>query len=420
MIPNIERHVIISPNLIEIPDPITLGSYDDIERSRKYVESLKERYIDCFPIGGFQIGTRRIVPQGEIYQDLLKIPSFRRLSNIKQLGMIGVFSSVGTDGQVDMCSYQSRGDHSFDVPIRLEISCRLNSFDEYHVNLSLTSGALHDIYIPAFSDHGKFVDPEKLDEEENIELILSDQDIMAYLKKFGVDARDVIDTVRGKYPIIGQMLNSKGLDIDQIAYTIMDCDHVHYLTACPDQPDIFIGYRLDPSVRDLHESLDEDGKNVFFLNPRAVRKMLYLKAWLYKNHYLSGSNRAREVFLQHELKKHTPGKITAEQVRRMEDWQFKNFLEEMNRSLYKRFLSVDSDSFREIARIRDVGEEEVRKDYGEKFLVKKQKRFNAGTSTLVKRSHKIMPFSQAFPKDAQILEDMADSCEYVGVYRADL
>ena len=420
MIPNIERRVIMSPNLSEIPDAITLGSYDEIERSRKYVESLKDGYADCFPMGGFQIGTRRIVPHGEIYQDLLKIPNVRRLFKVRQLGMIGVFSGTGTDGQMDMCSYQNRADHSFDVSIRMEISCGLDGFDEDEINLAIASGALHDIYTPAFSEHGKFVDPEKLDEEKNIRLILSNQDIMAYLKKFGINPHDVIYAVKGSYPVIGAMLNSSGLDVDQIAYTIMDSDHVHYLTACPDQTDLFIGYRLDPAVRDLHESISNDGKKVFFMEPHAVRKMLYLQAWLYKNHYLSGSNRAREVCLQNELKKHRAGKVTAEQVMKMEDWQFEDFLKEINDKLYSRFQSVDSDSFQEIARIRDASEEEVRKEYGGKFLVKKQGRFNPGTSTLLKKHRDVVPFFAEFPQDAQTLEDIADSCEYIGVYRADL
>jgi len=420
MIPNVERRVIMSPYLAEMPDPITLGAYDDIQRSRKYVESLKDAYVECFPVGGFQIGTRRIVPHGEIYQDLLKIPNFRRLSKVKQLGMIGVFSSVGTDGQMDMCSCQTRGDHSFDVPIRMEISCRLDSFDEDEISLAIASGALHDAYTPAFSEHGKLVDPGKLDEERNIMLIAKDEDTMAYLRKFGVGARDVINAVWGVYPVIGEMLNSENLDVDKIAYTIMDSDHVHYLTACPDQTDLFIGYRLDPAVRDLHESISSDGKKVFFTDPHALRKMLYLRAWLHKNHYLSGSNRAREVCLEHELKKRPAGKVTARQVMKMEDWQFEHYLKEVNSALYSRFQSADSDSFQEIARIRDASEKDVRKDYGKGFLVKKQARFNPGTCTLLKMHGSIIPFHEAFPQDAQMLGDIADSCEYIGVYRADL
>jgi len=52
---------------------------------------------------------------------------------------------------------------------------------------------------------------------------------------------------------------------------------------------------------------------------------------------------------------------------------------------------------------------------------KKQKKFKPGTGTLVSDDHgRSVPFREFFPEDAKKIEDIADSCEYVGVYKADL
>jgi len=343
-----------------------MGTFSEIEENGKYLEGFRDRYEDDTPEREIFVGTRRVIAHGDLYREITNNPLFIRLCCIKQLGLHGLISGRGPDYVSDVSAQQNRYRHGLDTAVRMEIALRLNGCDNDMVNLGIASGLLHDIYTPAFSDQGKLANREMFDEEKNIEMILKDKRLKKILQKIGVNPTDVISMVRGEYPTFGKFLNSEELDIDKISYTVVDSENIHPSTVKPEDTHLFEWYRTDPYVRDLHESIytDNNGK-MAFLRAEPVRKLLYLRAWMHKNYYYSPANRAREAFLENELRKlWKKGKLSKKKMLKMNDSDLEHIIRgHVEERMHREFFSLFPDAFCESAKIKYHSVEEILKKY---------------------------------------------------------
>jgi HD superfamily phosphohydrolase len=402
-----------------------MGTMEEISESVNYREEFRDRYEDDIFDREIVVGTRHIVAHGGIYRDITKHPLFLRLAWINQLGMHGfIGSSIDSEYIVDTSSNQKRYGHSLDTGIRMEVAARVNSFDEEAVKLGIASGLLHDAYMAPMSEQGKRANRKALDEEKNIELILRDKELIKTLSRHNVKPDDVILAVRGQYPAIGKMLNSPELDIDKVSYTLIDTCKINPNTVKPEERHLFEWYRWDPLVQNIHETIFINHNNdVVFLVPGSVKKLLHLRSWMYSNVYFSPTNRAREAFLERELERlWNEGKLSLEKMLKMNDNEFERCIKRyIEKKTHMEIFSMFPDAFHELARIKDGSLEDVQKEYGNRLLVKKQPKFSPATETLVSgRERRSVPFREVFPEDAKKIEDIADSCEYIGVYSMDL
>lgn len=421
--PSGKQNLLYTDNLLEVPGSITVGKSEDIIRYNGFVDNLLEEHkYHCM----IPVGTRRYMVLGDLYRDLLTHPSMIRLGEVKELGIMHgerryLDSETGKTRKSSeslVSAHQRRVAHCLDLAVRNEIATRINSSKEEHVSLAIASGLLHDLYSAALSDQGRLADWGALDEERNIELILEDHGLVERLWRNGVDPEDVISAVRGEHPVIGSLINSgkrNTLDMDRVSYTLTDMRLVGI-----SQPEsrLFHDYKMDPYVLDIHEYVNT-GEGLVFYRPEAVRRLLYVRAWLSRDNYKSSSNRAGEAFLENELKRlRREGKLRDKYMHALNDHGFEEYLRGvMDPEVFKRFFSRVPGYFEEIARFYFLGKDDVEGLYTEPFIVKQEHAFSPATDTLVLDERRgEVPFREIFPEDAEKIDAIAGSCKYVGVY----
>lgn len=420
--------MVTTPNLVEVPACITVGSPEEIRMHLSYVFDFIEGYDTGPPV---TVGSRQFLIKGPLYTELMDNPTVRRLGNIKQLGDIrGTWREGGyvpDDPEITRDVYfagatHTRYLHSLDTAIRMEIATRYNHpYDDTLINLAIASGILHDLYTPPLSEHGAMANREALDEEKNIELIMKDDAILGILNRHGIDPVGVIKAVRGGHPELGRLLNSPGLDLDKVSYTLIDAAH---LGPRPSDMSMFGFYMSDVHTSDIHFFVDIcDGEPVYLV-PEAVRKILYIRSWMCRDVYKSSANRLREAFLRSELERSWgEGILSIENMLSMNDHEFERFLgsvldPEIHRNIFQQTFP---ENLEEVGRFYGESEDDVRKRFGDDVMVIRGKAFNPATGTLVRNywesEKENRAFREMFPRDAEAMESMAASTEYVGVYR---
>jgi len=402
---------IVSPYISEVPHVLEVGSCEDMERSYDSTEEIRNRFDDPTII---EVGGREIVAHGEIYSDFLRSPELYRLIRIKQLGVMN-------NDRLFTYTDQTRYEHSLSVAIRMEIALRCNSADERTVRLGIVSSLLHDTATPALSDQGKFGDRRGLDEELNIEVIVKRPSIARFLSKYAVRSKDVVACVRGKYPIIGPLLNSSGLDVDKISYLMKDSG----LISGDNDDGVRMGlYREHPEVKDIYMRIMAKDDRLVFREPYAVLWMLQMNAWMFRDVYQNPAQRGREAFMEREMRRlWDDGVLRKEPLLEMRDGDLVDLVRQsvddpLGHALFDKFTL-----FEEVECVHDgEAEESVRSRYADEFVVRRWPSFNSATRTLVYNHrdpspHREVLIGDVFPDEIAELEEIAKKHAYVGVYR---
>lgn len=318
---------------------------------------------------------------GNIYHDFMSTEEMARIKRIKQLGnFYGIYC-------------HTRLVHSILTAIFMEAVLTIEGFDESQINLGIVSGLLHDIAIPAFSDEGKLANEDELDEEENIRhIIRKSKKLKRLFRLYNIDADEVVACVQGRYPIVGELLNSKGIDVDKISYTLLDAENSFYNRNVQPFYDFsfFIPEKMEDGSYSIHEDIRIEKGKVFFINPQRAGDFLELRARMYANCYSSPDNVERRKYLKTVLKDAwDQGIITRESMISLNDDELEDLLK--TRISYKQMVS-------EII------------PYSPHFAVTEpivKPKFNLALETLVLHEGKIVPFSQAFPKRAAEIRRIA-------------
>ncbi len=350
------------------------------------------------------------IVHGGIYTDIYNHHKFSRLRRVSNLGVTKI-EIIGAN--------HGRDQHSIVAGIMAELVLRRNGFSEHDVNVGIAAGLLHDVATPVYSDYGKLACPEELDEEKNIELIIGNFDEI--FRKYGIEKQEVVDAIRGQGSV-GKLINSKGVDLDKIAYTAIDFDRTYR----SDPWGRMRVFRRDPYLFDIHEDIEiVDGQPVF-TDPQKLFRFLYLRALMFENVHFSGANRAREAHLKRILQDlWKRGKINKKQMLESDDGWFLHMLEkEIGRDIFE-FQSV-SFPIVEVGRYQTV-EEAQKAHEGDDVIIDKWRTFNPATGTLIIHGGQkkfgrtvggnILPFREVFPKQAGLVEQISRDQEYVGVYK---
>jgi len=396
---------IVSPYITEVPSVIETGTAEEMLRSAEAFGDATTRYDDVMIMG---VGGKALLVHGELYLDVFRTPELLRLFGIRQLGILSnehIF--IGAD--------HKKYSHSLGVALRTEMALRANSASEKHVRLGIVSAALHDAAMPPLSEQGKLGARDVLDEEMNVADLVGRPEMAKLLRKYEVKGDDVVACVRGQYPGIGPLLNSRGLDLDQMAYTTDDSTVV-----CVNEPERrrMKLYERDPSVQGLHWRVVMHDSYPLFLDPEAVIEMLWMRAWLFRDVYQGPFQRGREAFMEVAMRRlWNEGVLDRETLLEMDDDDLIDLVKsETDGALGDALFSHES-MFEEVARCYDEAEEPVRRRYGDGFVVKRWNPFQPGTGTMVSHNSRDVPVSMVFPEDAREIEAIGRRHGYVGVYR---
>lgn len=341
------------------------------------------------------------IVHGDLYLDFINTRAFYRLQNIKQLGVLTYTP--------DFIQTHVRSWHSLSTGIMAEIVERRNHADENDIVLSIVSALLHDIAIPPLSDQGKLACKEELNEEDNIELLLGD--FSSQLEKYGIRSSDVIACVRGEYPVIGKLLNSRGIDLDKISYTGIDSRQIfgHHKKII----------ETDRLLFDIYQEIKILDNDIVFTNPDRVKRFLKVRALLFRDAYCSSDHRRREAFFKKILKDMwDKGVLDKKLLLSLDDGELETIMKKYEPGLSNELFSL-SPSFVEVERFYDRSLEDVKRQFGDGYCVERWGPINPATDTLVSMPNGTKNFRDAFPEETKEIEDMMKSCEYIGVYKLD-
>lgn len=354
----------------------------------------------------------KYIIRGKIYQDFYRTPESIRLSHIKMLGNL---NKIGSN-VLSFSMTQTRELHSIQTAIILELVLTMNGFGEREINLGIMSGLLHDIATPPLSEQGKGAARKDLNEEDLISKVIAEsKGLKQMIRKYGVKPEEVIGAVRGK-GLIGQLVNSRGIDADTIAYTGTD-----YAKA----RDFFTDFTSQYNYRgrnlfSIYKDIRFKGDEIYFNNPEKVTHFLLLRAMLFDKIYMSESARAKEAFMAREFSRMWGREITVEKMLACSD----TFLESIghnpkNRLCYDFFNPIGQDRFKLIHAQKDMSRfDELSKRYNNHdTVVAVSKGFNPKTATKVRYKRAIIPVSEAMPEECKIIEDYSERMKYVAVYR---
>lgn len=358
---------------------------------------------------------------GEIYNDLAST-EVSRLHGIKQLG------TVSLNVEMVGCT-QTRFYHSLLVAGLADILLTRLGFDQHEIDLAIAAGMLHDAAIPPYSDQGKLASREDLSEEKNIEMLIKGSEaIQKALKKYDISQKDVLACIRGEYPILGPLLNSKGIDLDRISYLAIDINSI-LVAGEFRETELKSILDSDPHVFEIYNEIRFMDSKPVFENALRAKRFLLLRALMYENCYYNTFNRSKEAFLEKELKiLWNKGILNKQKMTTLADNHFLDIMKNnMNSEIYHDiFWTMTRSRFIETCRYYGKSKKQVEavlKSMGrnlDEIAVKEQRGFDPGTDVSVIDSldpkKRIYTFRDLYPDAAKRIEDISRKMAYTGVY----
>jgi len=349
-----------------------------------------------------------IIRDENIYHDFLGTKSIARLYKIKQLGLLS--------GEDIFIANQTRLDHSLYTPIYMETVLDSHNFPEEMIHLGIASAISHDVATPALSDQGKLANRNVLDEERNIDIILARVEMLEILEKYGINPEDVAACVRGDYPIIGELLNSNGVDLDKIAYTARDTEVFKTSGLSFGEPLAQLDGFLADDLFDIHEDIVISDNDIYFMHPERVYNFLMVRGLMFRDVYRNPIHMGREAFIKKYIEKlWEDGILTRDNMIIMSDIELLDILKRrLPSDVYAAITSlVPGDYIKEEDRISPG--DNIPK--GDEYATITSKPFNPATSTMVYTTKGIQEFRDAYPSEAGEIESMAKTTGYTGVYK---
>ena len=388
------------------------------ELARKFLYSMPSRLeiFNCYLDNGMYLFPRPLwedtfyyrlpkshlsfVVHGCIYKDIVGHPRFGRLSRISNLGV--------TTFEIP-CATHSRVEHSIGAAIMAEVILRRNGFSEHDINVGIAAALLHDIAMPPLSDYGKSACPRELDEEDNIELVLKDKTFRKIFRKYGITPDEVVGVVRGE-GLVGQIINSLGVDVDKIAYTAIDHSRTYGELNWGKMRII----RRDPYLFDIFEDVELRNREFVYKDPQRLFRFLMVRATMFDKVHFAPESRAREAHIKGILEGlWRSGKLKKDEMLLMDDDAFLRKLEGLDVDI--QILQSLSFPFVELGRYQTVAEAR-KKHRGRNAIIDKWRTFNPATLTKTLIGEEVVSFRDGFPEKAALIEAIATRNRYVGVY----
>jgi len=356
----------------------------------------------------------------------------------------------------------SRSLHAYLAGILNELVLRKHGASERDIHLGILAGLLHDIAMPPFSDEGKLACPDELEEEDNIGFILERGSFDSLFSDYKVSRQDVVDAVHGK-GLVGQLMNSNGIDIDKIAYLAFDISQTYgdlnrpkmklsypneYLipkfaiAGVAGESDMitfkreasaldtlaeqlyqdlwgeFEEFALDdPYPCDIWEDIEIRDGQIVYTSPDRVHRFLKIRALMFNKIYFAPENRARKVVFGEIFRQMWErGILAKDNMLEMGDIEFEQLYEQSGYDpLLFRHMGMLDFPIREIqvARREDVIDEVADK---KGHVVKEWQPFNPAVRTLTVKDGQVVYFDEGYPELAQEIIDISERTRFTAVY----
>jgi HD superfamily phosphohydrolase len=347
---------------------------------------------------------------GKIYQDFCNTREFARLDSIHQLGHMVLGDRLAEFNQ-------TRGHHSLLTPVLAEAAASYNRLDPHLVSLAVAAGITHDIAIAPLSDQGKLACWQELDEEDLAEQVLRKSDrLQKVIADHGLTVNEIVNVIQGR-GVIGSLINSRGLDVDKMAYTL----HDHYMIQRSLENQVASLFAGDPSFFDIHQDIRIVDDEPVFSNPERAMGFLELRGTLIQFLYANMTNRAKEAFLERELKQMWGKYLNVDDMLQMTDWEFEHRIQQVNKGrIMQRLVStMENERFVEATRVSQLEQfEQLAQKYdASNTVVRKQHAYNPATHTKVWKDGSIQMLRDVFPERCRRLEKACADLAYVGVYK---
>lgn len=373
---------------------------------------------------------RRSVLEEGIYKDICQSSNIYRLARVKQLSNL-VYIGPAPERQYFIPTDHDRFGHTIGVATVAEYIGINNSLSSDNLNLLVASSLLHDIATPAHGDATMKIDPENLDEEENLRDAIFPETIQSLLK-YDISLEDVEKVVKNE----GQI--GKILDIaDRIDYVMNDL-HGAGFRGSKDQRNRYnreisrILWKF-PKIGNVIDDvkIDNDTQEVYFEHPDNLEAFLKLRALLSSKLYYHPVSQGRDLIYEMMLKRiysPIPGerKLDPYNLRNMGDEQLDRILFSEYGKLFKLDYKDEGSEFtfqQALYNFYSQTEKFITRDEAELFVdslessdefsvmgIVENRSFKAATDYLVKdRNGKIVPFYECRPKASAQIQAMSDS-----------
>ena len=380
------------------------------------------------------------VPEGGIYEDVLRNTTFARLAHIRALSFLS-YIGPAPERQYFLDFPHDRFDHSLVVAMTGQAILERNGFPKTTVDKAVMAFLLHDVGTPALGDATMQVDSGNLNEEEHwLEAAFREggRDI---LEKYGTNEVE-IDSVIKNQGVLGQVLDIA----DRITYTMKDLHNI-------------VSYgqtERNEYTKDLHELLDKfgdignlykdvhiEGDQVYFTNPERLKAFLLLRAHLHQKLYLNPISQGRDLMVRRLIEdaysaSGDPAKpLNPQNLRAMSDEELQGILFEWHKPPGDQVpYFLDSRGFfvgivNWYPEYRQFESEEEAIAFQEKISedpnnivlgIKKRRGFDPGTSYLVRdpQTGQILSLHDYDPEGSSRIEEIAESLPGIFVYYKDL
>jgi len=355
---------------------------------------------------------------GQIYRAFLHTPEVERLRSVSQLGTLQTVP--GMHGLS-----HPRIAHTLDAAVMMELVLTREGFSDRSVAHGIVSMLLHDAAMPPYSDQGKLACREELEEEDNIGPLLDrSKPLRQLFAAFNLDREEVIAAIQGKHTVLGPLCNSRGLDLDKIAYLSED---LFYKGARGEFAVLKRTVASDPRPFDIIDNLHHTEGTWVFTNHEQVYKLLYIRAYLTKHLYHPPLHNAKEAFLERDLPKlWQAGLLDLDAMLTLTDEGFASTVaRHLGQEQAQKYFSNSVIWFTEHERHEPLPGESLEDLYArlqsthtgkEDMVVRMIRPFGSGTTTRILHEGRMRRYNEVYPEKAKIIDDLT-GYGHVGVYR---
>ncbi|OGH19590.1 MAG: hypothetical protein A2868_02690 [Candidatus Levybacteria bacterium RIFCSPHIGHO2_01_FULL_40_15b] len=380
------------------------------------------------------------VPEGGIYEDVLRNTTLVRLGDIHALSFL---SYVGPppEHQYFLDFPHDRLDHSWVVAMTGQRILERNGFSKTRVDKAVMAFLLHDVGTPALGDATMQVDPENLAEEEYWSEAAFKEGGREILEKYGTDELE-IDSIIKNRGVLGQVLDIA----DRITYTMKDLySIISYGQTGRNEytRDLYEVLDKFPDIGNVYKDVRIEGDRVYFTNPERLKAFLLLRAHLHQKLYLNPISQGRDFLVRRLIEdaysaSGDPVKpLNPQNLREMGDEELQRILFEWHKPqgdqapyfLDSRgfFMGIVNwhPEYRQFESEEEAiaFQEKISEDPNNIVLgVKKRSGFDPGTSYLVRdpQTGDILPLHDYDPEGSVRIEEIAESLPGIFVYYKDV
>ncbi len=371
-------------------------------------------------------GIRYMIKNGGLCEALCRSCNLWRLDGIKQLGFL---QSPWTEDIIDHRTPLSDGTrylHSLDVMTIVSLMAKNLRLSQSECNIARMAGLTHDMGTPAGGDSIKMIDPAGLDEDLNYPDILAGYDVDDILRTHRIPRQTLYATIRNE-GLCGELLDIA----DKIGYVARDLHltrhHIIGGAREGSQPGLKTLYdcmERYPYVCGLWDSVARRGDHAVFTDPSRLLAFLKVRVLLFRELYYHPRSRFGEFLMSRLLARalYKSGRIDKRALLRMGDYELLRLMDETYGSGQHSIVDTCSSGLARCISFPKLEEahafvKALRAEGNVFTLIDDDRRsIKTGTRFLVATRKGVATFAEAFPADAQEIEEMARMYPMVHVY----